>query len=60
VTFGDDPADGGMSEADLVDVCDAMADYLDEHERGDVSVELLDSADAVLVSRDPGEACKAA
>lgn len=49
-----------LSASELEAACDAMADYLDTYEDRDVSVEILDSDDAVLVSRGPGEACVAA
>lgn len=46
-----------LTASDLEAACDAMAQYLDTYEDGDVSIEILDADDAVLVSRAPGEAC---
>lgn len=60
VAFGDDPIAEGMTIDDLVDVCDAMADYLDTHEGTDVEIDITGPGDAELVTRAPGESCQAA
>jgi hypothetical protein len=49
-----------LSASDLEAACDAMADYLDTYEDGDVTIEIVDTDDTVLVSREAGEACAAA
>ena len=53
-------ASKSLASSELVAACDAMADYLDDYETADVSIEISDIDDNVLVSREPGENCAAA
>lgn len=60
VTLSGSTDTAAVPAGDLEAACEAMADYLDTYEDSDVSIEILDADDAVLVSRAPGEACAAA
>lgn len=60
IALGTDPADVGMTEVDLLFVCDTLADYLDTYESGDVDIVISGPDEADLVTRAPGEPCEAA
>ena len=60
IALGDDPAAGGATTTDLVDVCEVMAAYLDTYESGDVEIEISGPDEALIVTRAPGESCQAA
>jgi hypothetical protein len=60
LVLGNDPFAAGMTEDDLLDVCDSMGYFLDGYEDGSVELSIEDGDGAVLASRGPGEDCAAA